>query len=139
MSSCFYSEVRGEQHSLVVDEEVHEQALLDEAPPLGVLSLEVAVRVVGHDDARRLVRQLDDEAVVVADHAPALHASRRCEHQQLLLLQPPQDLLVWGEGTTLSTELEALSDVTHGEGAGVDSMYRVTCLYRGTVGVRQYV
>jgi len=79
---------------LIVDEGVHEQPLVDALPPLGPLRLQVLVRVVGHDHAVRLVRQLDDEAVVVAHDAPPAHAARWREHQDLPLLQLCQDVLV---------------------------------------------
>lgn len=82
------------QNSLVVYKGVHEQPLLDEALPLRLLPLEVAVHVVGHDHTVRLVGQLDDEPVVVADHAFAGDAARRRENQDLLLLQVPQDMLI---------------------------------------------
>lgn len=63
------------RNSLVIDEGVHEQPLLDEALPLGFLCLKVPVHVVGHDDAVRLVGQLDDEAVVVTNHPLTCHAA----------------------------------------------------------------
>ena len=80
---------------LVVDEGVHEQPLLDETLPLLPLALQVPVRVIGDHDAVRLKGQLHDEAVVIADHPLATHPPRRREHQDLLLLQVPQDVLVW--------------------------------------------
>lgn len=64
-----------EQDLLVVNERVHEEPLLDEALPLWLLPLQVTVGVVGHDDAVGLVRQLDDEAVVVADHSLSSYPS----------------------------------------------------------------
>lgn len=80
---------------LVIDEGVHEQPLLDEALPLLPLALEVTVRVVGNHDPIRFIGQLHDESVVIAHHPLATHAPRWCEHQDLLLLQFPQDVLVW--------------------------------------------
>ena len=80
---------------LIVDEGVHEQALLDALPPFGPLRLQVLVGVVGHDHGAQLVRQLHDEAVVVAHHPLPPDAARRREHQDLPLLQLRQDVLVW--------------------------------------------
>lgn len=82
------------QNSLVVDEGVHEQPLVDEALPLWFLCLKISVHVIGHDDAVRLVGQLDNEAVVIANHPFTRHAAWRCEHQNLLLLQVSQDVLI---------------------------------------------
>ena len=80
---------------LVIDKGVHEQPLLDETLPLLPLALQVPVRVIGDHDAVRLKGQLHDEAVVIADYPLATHPPRRCEHQDLLLLQVPQDVLIW--------------------------------------------
>lgn len=68
------------QNSLVINEGVHEQPLLDEALPLRLLSLKVPVHVVGHDDAVRLEGQLDNEAVVITDDTFACDTSRWCEY-----------------------------------------------------------
>lgn len=81
-------------HSLVVDEGIHEQPLVDELLPLRLLVSQVSVVVVGDDDAVRLVGQLDNEAVVVANHAATLDAPRRGEDEDLLLLEAAQDLLI---------------------------------------------
>lgn len=82
------------KNSHVINKGVHEQPLVDEALPFRLLPLKVPVHVVGHDDAVRLVRQLDDEPVVVADHSFASDATRRCEHQSLPPLQVSQDVLI---------------------------------------------
>jgi hypothetical protein len=84
--------IRG--HELVIDEGVHEQSLLDKALPLLPLGLEVPVCVVGDHNTVGLEGQLHNEAVIVAHYSLATHAPRWCEHQDLLLLQFPQDVLV---------------------------------------------
>lgn len=99
---------------LVVDEGVHEQPLLDEAAPLGLVALQVAVKVVGHDDAVRLEGVLHDEAVVVADNAFPCDAAGRREHQDLLLLQLPQDVLICSEGQSVSAVSSASCTATRG-------------------------
>ena len=67
-------------NSPVINKRVHEEPVLDEALPLRLLALQVTVRVVGHDDAVRVVRQLDDEAVVITHYSFASHAARWREH-----------------------------------------------------------
>ena len=66
------------RHEPVVDEAVHEDALLDDFAELRALLGEVPVVVVADDDAVELGRQPQDVAVVVAYHAltadqPAAH------------------------------------------------------------------
>lgn len=78
----------------IVGERVHEQPLLDELPPLGILLLQVAVVVVGHDDAVRADGQLDDVAVVVTHHPLAVDAARGRVHQDAPALQLVQYVLV---------------------------------------------
>lgn len=85
------------KNSLVVHKGVHEQPLLDATFPLGLVDLQVAVDVVGHDDAARVEGQLDDELVVVADHPLVPHAARRRERQVLLPLQIGEDFLICKE------------------------------------------
>lgn len=70
---------------LVINKGVHEQTLVNKFFPLRLLIGQVSVVVIGNDDAIRLVSQLYDEAVVIADHASSLHTSRRGEDQDLLL------------------------------------------------------
>lgn len=82
---------------LVVDEAEHEQPLLDEPLPAGVLCLQVPVVVVGHDHAVQVEGQLDDVAVVIAHHPLAVDAARRRVDQDLFLLQLVQDVLVCRE------------------------------------------
>ena len=84
-----------ENDLLVIDKGVHEKPLLYEAFPLRVLSLEITVRVIGHNDAIRSVCQLDNEAVVIADHPFASDAARRCKYQTFLPLKVPQNVLVF--------------------------------------------
>lgn len=86
--------LQSKQDSLVVDEGIHEQPLLDEALPLGLLSLQVPVHVVGDHDAVGLEGMLDNEAVVVADDALSSDAAGGSEHQDLLPLQVSQDVLI---------------------------------------------
>lgn len=71
---------------VVIDKRIHEQPLVDELLPLGLLVSQVSVVIVGDDDAVRLVGQLDDEAVVIANHSPTLDTPRRSEDQDLFLL-----------------------------------------------------
>lgn len=54
---------------LVIHKGVHEQPVLDAFLPLRFFSLEVTVGVVGYDHSVRLVRPLDNEAVVIANHS----------------------------------------------------------------------
>lgn len=80
---------------LVIHKGVHEQPLLDAFLPLGPFPLEVPVRVVGDDHAVQLVRQLDDEAVVVADHPLAPDSTWRSKDHDLTFFQLRQDVLIW--------------------------------------------
>lgn len=82
---------------LVVGKGVHQQPLLDELLPLGVLSLQVSVVVVGHDNAVRVDGQLDDVAVVVAHHPLPVDGAGRRVHQDLSPLQLVEDVLVCQE------------------------------------------
>lgn len=84
------------RHVPVVDKGEHEQPLLNEPLPLGVLALQVTVVVIGDDDAIPLVGHLHDVAVVVADHALAIHLARRGVHEHRLALQLLQHMLLWG-------------------------------------------
>lgn len=84
----------GEQNSLVINKGVHEQPLLDEALPLGLFSLKVPVHVIGHNDAIRLIRQFDNEPVIITDHTFACNTARRCEHQNLPPLQVSENVLI---------------------------------------------
>lgn len=81
-------------HLHIVGERVHEQPFLDELLPLGILQLQVAVVIVGHDDAVRVVGQLDDVAVVVTHHSLAVDAARGRVHQDVPALQLIQYVLV---------------------------------------------
>lgn len=89
---------------LVIDKGIHEQPLVDELLPLWFLIRQISVVIVGDDDAVGLVRQLHNEAVVVANHTTALDAPRWGEHQNLLLLQATQDLLICVSGGELITK-----------------------------------
>lgn len=80
----------------IINEGEHEQPLLDEPLPLGVLALQVAVVVIGDDDTVLLVGHLHDIAVIVADHPLAVHLAGRGVHQHLLPLQLLQHMLLWG-------------------------------------------
>lgn len=82
---------------LVVDKGIHEQTLIYELLPLGLLVGQVPVVVVRDDDAVRLIRQLDDEAVVIADHAAALDAPRWSEDEGFFLLEATQNVLICKE------------------------------------------
>lgn len=81
---------------LVVSEGIHQQPLLYELLPLGVLRLQVTVVVVGHDDAVGVEGQLDDVPVVVTHHPLPLHAAGRRVHQDLSPLQLMEDVLICG-------------------------------------------
>lgn len=81
-------------HLHVIGKCVHQQPVLDELLPLGLLHLQVAVVVVGHDDAVRVVSQLDYVAVVIAHDPFAINTARRRVHQDVPLLQLPEDVLV---------------------------------------------
>lgn len=79
---------------LVIHKGIHEQPLVDELLPLGLFISKVSVVVVGDDDAIRLVGELDNEAVVIANHASSLHPPRGSEDENLLLLKATQDFLI---------------------------------------------
>lgn len=81
-------------HLLVIYKGIHEKPFIDELLPLGLLISQVSVVIVGDDDAVWLIGQLDDEAVVIANHASALDAPRRSEDQDLFLLKATQDFLI---------------------------------------------
>lgn len=89
---------------LVIDKGIHEQPLIDELLPLWFLICQVSVVIVGDDDAVGLVRQLHNEAVIIANHTTALDTPRWGEHQNLLLLQATQDLLICVSGVELITK-----------------------------------
>lgn len=80
---------------LVVSEGVHQQPLLYELFPLGILGLQVTVVVVGHDDAVRVEGQLDDVPVIVAHHPLTVNAAGRRVHQDLPPLQLMEYMLVY--------------------------------------------
>lgn len=93
---------------LVVDEAEHEQPLLDEPLPSGVLRLQVPIVVVGHDHPVRLEGHLDDVTVVVANDPFAVDGARRRVDQDLLLLQLVQDVLVCRD--TLAVSMPVMVD-----------------------------
>lgn len=93
------------QNSLVINKGIHEQPLLNEALPLRLLSLKVSVHVIGHDDAVRLVAQLDDETVVVTDHPFARNTSRWREHHNLPFLQVSENVLIFKPSITSQLNL----------------------------------
>ena len=84
-----------EKHLLVIHKGEHEQPLLDALLPLRPFSLEVTVGVIGHDHSLRLVRQLHDEAVVIADHSLAPNSPRWREDNYFTSLEIHQDVLIW--------------------------------------------
>lgn len=92
--------MKGGEDSLVVDEGIHEQPLLDEALPLGLLSLQVSIHVVGDHDAVGLKGMLDDEAVIIADDTLACNPAGWSEHQNLLPLQVSQNVLICAAKTS---------------------------------------
>lgn len=81
---------------LVIGECVHQQPLLYELLPLGILCLQVAVVVIGHYDAVWVEGQLDDVPVVVAHHPLAVYAARWCVYQDLPPLQLMENMLIYG-------------------------------------------
>lgn len=95
----------------VVSEGVHQQPLLDEPLPLWLLGLQVAVVVIGDDDAVGAEGQLDDVAVVVADHPLAIDAARWCEDQDISPFQLIEDVLVchgtWVSGSGITRRYDA--------------------------------
>ena len=84
-------------HEAVVDERVHEDALLHDPPELRAFLGEVPVVVVADDDAVGVGGQPEDIAIVVAHHALAADEARRREHQQAVPLQLVQDVLLGDE------------------------------------------
>lgn len=80
---------------LVVSERVHQQPLLYELLPLGVLRLQVTVVVVGHDDTVGVDGQLDDVAVIVAHHPLPVHTAGWRVHQDLSPLQLVENMLIY--------------------------------------------
>lgn len=80
---------------LVIDEAVHQQPLLYELLPLGILRLQVAIVVVGHDDTVWIAGQLDDVSVIVAHHPLTLYTAGWCVHQDLPPLQLVENMLIW--------------------------------------------
>lgn len=83
-----------EEALLVIGKRVHQEPLLNELFPLGVLRLQVSVVVVGHDDSVWLHRQLDDVSVIVTHHPLAVHTAGRRVHQDLPPLQFMEDMLI---------------------------------------------
>lgn len=68
------------RHEFVIHKGVHKQPLLDAFLPLRFFSLEVPVGVIRYDYAIRLIRQLDDEAVIIAHHSLTSNMARRGKH-----------------------------------------------------------
>lgn len=86
---------------LVISECIHQQPLLYELLPLGVLHLQVTVVVVGHNDAVRVEGQLDNVAVIIAHHPLTVHAAGRRVHKDLLPLQLVENMLIYGTMTAV--------------------------------------
>lgn len=76
-------------YSLIIDERVHQKSLLNETLPLWTFSLEISIRVVGHNDAVGVVRQFHYETVVIANHTFSSHPSGWREYKKLSPLQLP--------------------------------------------------
>ena len=85
------------RHEYVVDERVHEHALLDDQAELVGLVDVVLEVVVGHDDALLLHGPLEHVEVVVAHDALGAESLRRREVYLVLLLHVEQSALVGRE------------------------------------------
>lgn len=71
---------------LVIYKRVHQQTLINEFLPLWLFVGQVAIVVIGHDDAVWLIGQFDNETVIVAHNTASLNTARRGEDQDLILL-----------------------------------------------------
>ncbi len=81
--------------SLVIHEGVHEEPLFDAFLPLRPFSLEVTVRVIGYDHSIGLIRQLDDKAVIIANHSFTPNTARWSEDHYFPFFKLHQDVLIW--------------------------------------------
>lgn len=80
---------------LVIHKGVHKEPLLDAFLPLGSLSLEVTVGVIGYDHSFGLIGQLDDKAVIVANHSLTSNTAGRSEDHYFPFFKLQQDVLIW--------------------------------------------
>lgn len=79
---------------LVIHKGEHEEPLLDAFLPLGSFSLEVAVGVIGYNHSVGLIRHLDDEAIVIANHSLATDPARWSEDHDFPFFKLRQDVLI---------------------------------------------
>lgn len=94
---CETSEAQVENQAnclLVIHKGEHEQPLLDAFLPLRSFSLEVTVGVIGYDHSIGLIRQLDDKAVVIANHPLTTDAARWSEDHYFPFFKLHQDVLI---------------------------------------------
>lgn len=87
-------DTKSEKCLLVINKRIHQQSLLDAFLPLRPFPLQVTVGVVGHDHSFRLVGQLDNETVVVANYPLSTNTPGRGEDNDFAFFKLHQDVLI---------------------------------------------